>query len=264
MSDYFSSGSHYYRCSNGIIEAAYDAGLREARADNLYVSPTTVAYVRSNPVLDMWKQSLLVDTVLSSPQFHSESVEDYKKRIKELVRKPAGDAASFGTNLHEALERYPQMPVDASLLPWCEEYGRWHEQNVAETLGNEIMLAHHGIGVAGKTDRVALLKDGRIAVCDYKSQGIKPGKKANAYDSWSWQIAFYAEAYKIQENLPVRPTCINLIIDSNKPSPPIVKEWTSVEIDEAWKCFVLHAWLWSHDKGHWPVGRWEVTDFVNR
>ena len=261
MSGFFSSSPHFYDCSGPLPVAAYDAGLREARTANLYVSPTAVAYVRSNPGLDIWKQSLLVETVLANPQLYDESVKDYKKRIREQVRKPATTAADFGTSVHDMLEHYPQMPLDPALMPWFEEYSRWHESNVAETIGNELLLAHHGIGVAGKTDRICVLKDGRTAVVDYKTQGIKPGRKPNFYESWAWQISFYARAYEIQENLSIPLTCINLVIDSTKPSPPIAKEWTLEEIDLAWKAFVCHAWLWQSEKDFWPVGKWQIPDF---
>ena len=269
MSDYFSSGSaHFYDCRGGQILPAYDAGLREARVRNLYASPTTVnGDVRKNFGLDRWKQGLLVDTVMQNPQMADEELDAYKKRIGELVRVPASTASDFGTLLHNALEHSPSYPADESLHPWLREYGKWHDENVREVIANEMMVAHHGIGIAGKTDLICVLKDGRTAVVDYKTTEFKPKKTGDNlfYKSWSWQLAFYAEAYRQQVGLMERPVCISLAINSKNLEPPKPREWSLERIEIAWKSFAMHAWLWSDDQGregYWPVGRWEINDIL--
>lgn len=257
---FFEQSGHFYAVDGNTISSAYDAGLKEARQRRLYVSPTTVAQVRANPGLDAWKQGLLVDTVLSHPQVPDESIEDYKKRIKELARKPATDAADFGTRIHDAIEHYPQLPLDADLHPWFDQYALWHEANVAEVIGNETMLAHHGIGVAGKTDKLAVMKTGRIAVLDYKTQKVK-AKGPAFYDSWASQLSFYGRSYQLRETLPEMPDCINIVIDSTNPSPVVPKAWTPQEIKLAWGEFLCCAWMWQKEKNYWPVGQWEIGDW---
>ena len=260
---YFAQGGHYYRVNGSVITPDHEAGMKEVRARGLYVSPTTVAKVRYNWGLENWRNGLLVETVRSNPQLAEETDEAYIARVKELAAKPAGDAASFGTELHDALEHFPHLPANETLHPWIHAYEPWHTANVVETVASETMLAHRGIGVAGKTDKVFVMAGNRITLADYKTTEFKPHKtgKKLFYESWVWQLAFYARTYQLTHNLPTMPACLSIAINSKIAEPPKTKEWTPEEVLQGWREFILHAWLWQSEKDHWPAGRWNPSDF---
>lgn len=277
----FSESSHYYDCRGSKAEAAYDAGLREARKRNLYPSVTTLdKAIFPNEFLNKWKIEQLLLSAASTYKQPHESDDQYCQRIYEMSLDKPRDAADFGTRLHNAIEHYPDEPP-ADLLPWFNKYHEWHTANVDEVVASEKILFDHDIGVAGKCDRIVRLKTGRKAAIDYKTQGVKvddKGRKAPAfYESWPRQLGFYAVCESKQDGtFPDIPDCISLVFDSTEPgsekyqpdTPIFEKRWSSGEVLHAYRQFVAGAWLWfsgnAKRKAFWPAanGQFSLTPSI--
>ena len=75
------------------------------------------------------------------------------------------------------------------------------------------------LGCAGTADLLIEHVVHGLCLVDLKTQKIKPGAKASAYKSWSYQLAAYRKA------LGVQARCINLIVNSVEPSVTIEHVW---------------------------------------
>lgn len=126
------------------------------------------------------------------------SVEDYIKRLDKAYKAHSvklDSSAESGKDLHAELERFvkDQMEGNAPVL-WsvaAEEYDikiapfiQWAYENVEKFLWSELHTFSETLWLGGITDAGALLKDGSIAIIDFKSS-------KEAYPSQFLQIAGY-------------------------------------------------------------------------
>ncbi len=257
----FTESAHWYDKDG---KPQHDADLRVARKQKLFPSVTTVDKIHPNDFLNQWKMGELATAAFLNPPQPHENCDDYSNRIHEYSLNKSKIAAEFGTELHDVIEHYPQMPMNQDMMGWFNEYGKWHEKNVKETICSEITLVDNDVGVAGRTDRIVLLKTGELAVVDYKTQNVKADKKSGKkkpafYDSHARQLAFYCVAYAKKAGIfPAIPRAINLIMDSNEVSAPYEKIWTHEEVKDAYQDFLLGTHMWMRKKKYWPVGEREI------
>jgi len=254
------SSRHFYTLEpDGSVQEAYGLGIREARAARAFISPTTVIEeIRATPFhLKRWQRQQLVIACLDAPMSPGEVVEDYYNRVNDLSFRKSDTATEFGKKLHDLAQHYPNRPSDIALMPWYEYFKEWYDENVQEDLGIEERIADPAIGVAGTLDRRVVLRDTRLAILDFKTQGIKD--RVYFGDSWPKQLSFYGNAARKKFTYPETPICINVVIDSTAPAPLITKEWSKTDIDEAYKDFLCEVWLWSRDNTHWPCGKWNLN-----
>jgi hypothetical protein len=254
---------HWYNVApDGTVSSRYDAGLKEARKELLFPSVTTIEKsIRANPTLARWITAEVVKACVEYPKMDTEKIDDYIARIGTASGKIAGTAADFGTRLHDAIENYPSIPVDQEIRPFYDAFTPWIDENIETIICSEEMVAHRGIGVAGKLDMIAHHKRHGRVVVDFKSQGIKA--KANFYDSWPRQLAFYEKAKVLDPDVFVSDTRIlSVVINSVAPSAPIEKLWTKEEQLQGWQEFICHAWLFFSEKNYWPIGEWSLAEML--
>lgn len=261
----FESNSHWYQKDG---KPRHDAKLNHARKEFLYPSVTTIDKdVFKNDFLDRWKMNELVIAASESFRQPHEGPEDYANRIYEQSLEKSKTASAFGKEIHKAIERFPERPVESRLIPWIDRFGEWYESSVESVLFRERTLLDHEIGVAGQCDCIALGKgpfQGQTIIPDWKTQGVKKDEKGRKkpafYDSWPRQLGFYAVSYSKESGLfPDLPTCVSVVIDSTEPLPPFVKVWTKEEILKNYEDFVCGAWLWFRKRAYYPVGEWKPT-----
>lgn len=261
----FTEGAHLYDKDGN---PRHEAGLREARKEELLYSVTTIDKAAfPNPGIERYKMNKLAEVAALNPIQPHESAEDYANRIYGLSNEARDKASDFGTRLHDAIEHYPQLPLEPDLHPWLEKFGAWFDREIVSTEAHERILVDLDIGVAGKMDFRGVHRTHGEVVVDWKTANVKKknGKKEwPVYDSWPRQLAFYAVAdSKKSGTFPQVPTCISVVIDSNEPDDPFVKVWTPEEIKLAYRSFVYGAWLFHAGKpkgGFWPVGKWNPCE----
>lgn len=253
---------HFYRSNGEFVDGA---GLREARKENLYVSPTTILHqVWNNESMSYWKDSELVKACLCTPQYPGEEIRAYIGRVKAKADTIRDGAATFGSNLHDAAEHYGTGAYcDQFIQPWLDVYAVWHEANVKEIVSREVTLVDHDLGCAGRTDLIYLSHQDEIVVADIKTQRVNGSGKPEVRQGWLEQLAFYARAYQKQQSLPDMPRIQNLLINSTSPSPVVVKDWSPMEADEGWLAFKALAWVYFRScgaQGYWPAqgGKWSL------
>jgi hypothetical protein len=265
----FSESTHWYTPDG---KPDHDADLRGARKKGLYASPTSIDKAQFvNDFLENWKKEQVVVACLDNPRQPHETPEDYANRVYELSLEKSRSAAEFGNKVHAGIETYPYPAKEPEVQPWIDQFGLWYNENIKESLGSEVVLIDHDIGVAGKCDKPCVHKIYGRAIVDYKTQGIKPdekGRKAPVYyPSWLRQLAFYCGADAKRCGMwPVFPAAISLVIDSTEAAPPYMKVWEPEAVKNAYKVFVVAAWRFYNGdakrKEYWPVPKWDLVPTV--
>lgn len=249
-----SSGGHWYLFNQGQVQAAHHLGLAGARTCNAFPSVTTVLKERANEGLIIYLKRQVFTAMLENKRKKGETEDAYRERIFELAKEHSLKAADFGTALHDAMEAYPQAPLDEKLRPYFEHFARWHEEHVVERIAVEAAVADPDIGVAGCVDLIAVTRSHGLAVIDFKTSEFKYGK-ARFWPSYRAQLAFYAVAWQKKMGLPRPPAILNLGINSAEPMPCQHKAYTVEEQTQAYRDFLATAYLWFSAKNYWPVGQ---------
>lgn len=264
MTKFFQSSAHWYQYEKGVVTPMHDADLVLARSLGLFTSPSSVLRVFSSDGLDNYRLDELFRATRDNPPFPNETEESHRGRVAELAEAHMKEAQEFGSGLHAALDDYPQISMDARFYPWVDEWGRVFEKIVEHKIASEERLADPDIGVAGTTDLIVKLRDGRTCLMDHKSSSWRNGK-ASFYPNHARQLAFYAKAYQKKHDLEELPCIANVGHNRDKAEPPQIKWWTQEEQETAYLEFLLAAYLWFGSKrgkkfdGYWPVGQWSLT-----
>jgi len=263
-----SESAHWYFADG---RTSHDSDLRDARKLGLYSSPSSIDKDQFvNAFLDRWKREQILMACVDNPQWPDEELEDYAKRVEDLANTKSRVASEFGTKVHDACENYPAPIEDLTIAPFIPPFGEWFDKEVDSVVSRELVMLDHEIGVAGKTDMVAVMKnpEHRRSIIDYKTQGIKYDKKTGKknrpvfYPSWARQLAFYASCDSKGIGMwPSLPTCISVVIDSTEPSPVHVKVWDKEEIVDSYHDFVVGVNCWCRKRNYWPgqLGEWSLS-----
>jgi hypothetical protein len=224
--------------------------LRDARKLGLLPSVTNILGVIAKPELTAWLQEQAVLAALTLPRIEGESEDAFARRVVTDSQTIRDGAADFGTAFHHGAERVAQTlevdPADKA-APWLRHYRDWFQASAQTLHWTERVLVNPKLGYAGTADLLIQHPVHGLTLVDLKTQGVKPGAKATAYKSWCYQLA----AYRAALGQPV--TCLNLIINSREPAPPVEHRWTDAELDGGWRAFQAARLLWTVEKNFDPL-----------
>lgn len=222
--------------------------LRDARKFNLLPSVTNVLAVVAKPDLVDWKMEQAVLAALTLPRRQGESLDEFASRVVEDSQSRGKTAADFGTAYHAAADliaRGIRIEPPGPCAPWLDHHRSWFQANCARVLWTERTLVNLALGYAGTADLLVEHHAHGLTLVDYKTQQVKAGK-VRAYPSWCYQLAAYRKAL----GQPV--TCLNLIIDSTQPGPPVEHVWTEAELAQGWTVFEAAQVIWRAEKSYDP------------
>lgn len=249
-------------------EPAYGATLREARKQGLLPSITNILQCWPRPGLERYKREQDILAALTTPRLAEEGDTAFCKRIIEDSEAHAKDAADFGTEIHKlfadlltefgsgvtliSIAHHPRYRIlsqwiedTISQVHWIEEcfvsptYGYGCRADALVTFQGKMVVSGVGAAISAPND----------VLLDLKTQGAKEGKLV-FYDTWAMQLAAEEECVKVS---PRPITLANLVIDSTKPSPPVLKVLTEAELDKAWDDFLACFNLWKRVKNYDPL-----------
>ena len=152
-------------------------------SDHFYLYQPSKQYVPSvTKVLD----------VISKGEFFNNWLKKQGANADKIV----GEAADFGSNVHNFLELIGKgiaVNLDA-LTPQqrrcVSAFITWKDENVKAFIETEQEICTPDYG--GTLDAVVELKDGRTALLDYKTSGW-------TYDTYDLQVAAYVKAYELNK-----------------------------------------------------------------
>ena len=256
----FKDGAHYYQCRDAEPTPQHDATLREARKLLLYPSITTIdKNMFKNDGLDRYKAIQLARAAYRHPRMEHETEETYAQRIYEASLEHSMEAADFGKEVHDAIEHYPQMPLNQEIAPYMDKFGAWYDQNIESVLHREKILFDHELGLAGRCDFIGISKrTGKLIIPDWKTQDVKKNPKGKKipgfYDSWSRQLAFYGVCFAKEQGLSMNeiPELVSVVIDSNEPETPFTRVWTPEEVRSSYEEVVIAAYSFFKKRDYWP------------
>lgn len=207
-------------------------GLREARKLSPLPLPsvsTVLSLLGSSGLTQYFRRQMFAATVKYCRQladFQQWTDEDWAKeghyQACEAISDEHGQQArDKGTELHDLIQSYNlarkhQKPIPQPPEHWAGQYRSyvgWYEENVADSLAVEEVL--FGDGYAGRVDHICLLKDGRVATVDAKTQNLVSKKKFSHYLSWAMQLGAYAGADAYTTGGWSVNTLISLVFDPN-------------------------------------------------
>jgi len=243
------------------------------------VSVTSVLQVVAKPELEAWKIEQGIKAALTLPR-QKESVKEWLARspkdidadalllwafefpprfvdsedefavkVVKDMESEVDTAADFGRTIHRAIEAHltGDMPalqaLPESVMPWLDEFIKWQDSVQLAVHSTELVVVNTEAGYAGRTDCCGHIGWQGIGDCvlDFKTQHIKNGKPA-FYPDWALQLAAYEKALGFHASL------MSVVIDSQKPSPPIVKVW-----EDSWRhyeAFLNALALWKYLKNY--------------
>ena len=215
------------------------------------VSVTSVLQVLAKPELEAWKIEQGITAALTLPRLPDEPTDAFAIRVVKDMNAEVDTAADFGRTIHRAIEAHltGDMPalqaLPESVTPWLDEFIKWQNSVQLTVHSTELVVMNKGKGYAGRMDLYGEIGGIGEAVCDFKSQRVKNGKPA-FYDEWALQLAAYAYANHPEMDADV--TMMNVVIDSQKPSPPIVKVWEDPQ--KHYEAFLNALALWKYLKNY--------------
>ncbi len=252
--------AHWYRRNGEAMHSVLSAKgeprptrLGDARKLGLLPSVTNILGVVAKPDLVDWKMEQAVLASLTLPRREGESLDAFARRAVEDSKGGGRSAAQFGTAFHagavlvaKSIEVDPAGPCAA----WLDHYRAWFQANCLRLVWTEQVLVNAEAGYAGTADLLMEHRAYGLTLVDLKTQQVKgPGgrpPKARAYPSWGYQLAAYRRA------IGEKVACMNLIVNSVEPGPPIEHLWSQEELERAWKVFEAAQVIWRTEKGYDP------------
>ena len=224
--------------------------VTDARKLNLIPSVTNILSMKAKPALNVWLQDNAIMAAVNTPQKDGEPREVWLSRIAEESERIGKEAAEWGTLLHEQIEQFSTGGAfmgTGEILDYVAGYEQWHRDYVETVISAEQSIVND-LGYAGRLDLHVMLKDGRRAVIDAKSQKLNGKPKANFYIEWAMQLSAYGDC--LREPSEPLPILMSVVIPSDKPGRVQVKEWDNgpVALDAFHACFKL----WCFEKGYYP------------
>lgn len=223
--------------------------LRHARKLGLLPSVTNVLGVINKPELVEWKMTQAVLAALTLPRLNGEGEDAFAKRVVEDSQSRVRSAADFGSAFHAGAEQVAKtLEVDLAgpYAAWLNLHRDWFQANCIRVVWTERVLVNLELGFAGTADLLVEHQAYGLTLVDYKTQGVKPGSKARAYDSWCQQLAAYRRAIG-------RPMAgLSVVVNSTEPTAPVERIWSEEELRAGLESFEAALVIWRNEKGYDP------------
>ena len=193
--------------------------IKDAKENGWFVRVTQITGDFTSDGLIKYKVGCGVRTALENEQKDREPLDSYVDRMVVLSRRDASDAASKGTDIHNAIELFEQTgegSADPVIAKHLRAWRKWRAC-IKEVLSMEQI--GFGPGYAGKYDMDCVLEDGRTCLPDIKSQRFD--SSPSTYESWGLQLAAYETFHKTQ-----RDVWVNVCLSTTNPGLLVAHEWT--------------------------------------
>ena len=243
--------SHTQVGKNGV-ERSTD--LRDARKFKLIPSVTTILNVFAKPGLDRWKLTEVAKVAFGLPTVDGETAEQFADRCLLKQSEPVEKAADFGTEVHDAIEKYFEgEPVPDHLLEYIRPAFEWKQEKQLTFVEREKILVSVEHGYAGMVDIICLGPEGQKGVIDWKTRKTKKNVKVRPYDFQVHQIAAYAVAHWGSEAVARGEVFgANCYISSTEPGRFDKWAYSPAELAEAWEVFQGACAIWRAIKNYDP------------
>lgn len=169
-------------------------------------------------------------------------MKDILEAAKKEWRNVAKEAQDIGSEVHSLISIYIKTGVDPTKKQDIQDavvnaflaFLEWEKENIKEWLVSEYIVHCPKHKYAGTLDVVAMLKDGKVYVIDFKSsKGFYPEMK--------YQIAAYRHAYEVGKREEINGMGV-LRLDKET-GVPHWKDYSD-EYEQAFKAFTYLCKFW--------------------
>ena len=245
--------AHWYQVDGTLVDGA---NLRQARAQNLLPSVTTILDILDKPGLNRWKmmvgpeeaERVGAETSAEGARIHdliSQWIIVYMN--KEYVR----PLETPGDDWEVAAEQAGIFEEDFYMLQPTLE---WLQENVSREhpVMSEISLTHP-MGYAGTIDIACNDKDGNRMLIDMKTRDIKTApKRVERYFEYGIQLGGYESLLDPAKEDEHR--WVSLIINRDPAKPMCVpQEWNTPDKARARRAFAALVAAWQAIKNYTPM-----------
>lgn len=230
--------------------------LADARKRGALPSITNILGCIHKGGLEKWKIEQAILASLTLPRITGESEDHFAARVVEDMGEHVSSAAELGTACHSAIAHWFEtktLPADREIANLITPFTVWAENEVANIGGMEKVVVCN-LGYAGRYDLLAEIRGIGWAMIDFKTQGIKPGKKANLYETWPLQLEAYRHAVICDRSYEgeVPRKNVSIIINSYEPAPITVHVWPDDEYTLYYHAFDSAFSVWKYLKDYDP------------
>lgn len=172
-------------------------------------------------------------------------IEQWKRRVGEKeARAVLESTGAFGTAVHVIAEdlawaKYQWSEAKEDFKPYARAIEGFLSNHVQEVLGTEIELVSERYKFGGTLDLYCILKDGSMAVVDYKTT-------AQLTREHGLQTAAYALLMR-DNNMPVNRRLV-VRIKKDKPGEYFMREYKEHEEDVKAFLGLVAFWYWKNKK----------------
>ena len=236
--------------------------LRDAREQGYLPSVENVLSVIAQPELESWKRERAVVEGLGMPRLPGEHGEAFAKRVVAVAETAWNGAADFSADFHigaacvaHGVRVGPPHPA----AEWLRHYRDWLKANCVRLLGTERVLVNEEVGYAGTADLLMEHRVHGLTLVDLKTQHVRGNSGSATYRSWGYELAAYRAAFRSSPGCGAtrgRPvTCMNLILNSREPHPPVEAPLSEEHLERGWSAFEAAHRLWVMEKSYDPGAR---------
>jgi hypothetical protein len=176
------------------------------KADNQYLSVTSILGAMDKPALVPWAAYRVTDEFVKDPDYWVGEIKrnprEARKRLADSRFRPEGggelSATELGSQLHKAAETWaitgvrPKV-VHPEVVPLLDNVGDLFDLYQPEWVASEIIVLHRGYGYAGQCDGIWKI-NGRNMLIDFKTSAKThngDGSERTPYPEVSLQTAAY-------------------------------------------------------------------------
>lgn len=214
--------------------------LRDARAENLVPSVTTILNVAAKPALIQWLQKQVLLAALTLPRKPDEPEDDYIARIMDDSKEQGRSAADAGTDIHASIQSFYEGVVTSR----HEQHVKGCVNAIQDHFGGQAWIAErsfgHELGFGGKVDLHSI-----NIVVDVKTKEFSDPSKVDAYDEHLMQLA----AYRVGLGMP-GARCANVFVSRSVPGLVKVVEWSQEDLTRGWQMFSALLKFWQLKNQH--------------
>ena len=224
--------------------------IRDAKAQRLYPSVTSVLGIFAKPGLETWKIKQAILAAGENPRQPAETPEYWTQRVMDAAFAQVEAAADLGSGIHEALDlAIGGEPFDPQYAPYILPVAEWVKKSGIVFTAREVVLVNKAEGYAGRVDALFMFgKEGK-GIIDWKTRKTKPGEKVTPYDGQGMQLAAYAAAHYGPDALP-KVLAANVYISSTEPGRVEVCKHNN--LPELYETFLHACAIWRVTKAYDP------------
>jgi len=234
--------------------------IRDAKAQGLLPSVTSILKLVHNEPLQRWKVRKVAETCFNRPPIGDESLETYTDFVLSKAFDEADEAAELGNRIHNCIEsrlKSTDKSFDQDVINYADAaLAKVRELGVIITQ-SEFVTCNRHYGYAGTTDLAFTADHCITGILDFKSKRTVPGEPIVPSFGHAAQIAaYYSSAWpQIWKSSGFNEAVgYNIYISTTEPGRIEVVKYDQHQLQTEWDMFLNVCAIWRYKNSYDPRG----------